>query len=209
LKRVFLFSVKHTLSVAFLLFQFLQDGVSKTGYAEYFLRPALPYLSRLLSDNHRFLEDAAKEYTLDENNRRKLKVIYNPCGILHETTVSLSKANIDALAARTPERRLRVLWAGRLDTEKRVDLLIDIVRNCSFADFTVYGQCVVDECEALPELPNLTYRGPFSSPLEMVANTYFDAFIFTSRWEGMPNILLELVHSGFQLLLQRLVVLRN
>ncbi|EAX48963.1 glycosyl transferase, group 1 [Thermosinus carboxydivorans Nor1] len=176
-------------------FQF-DPGGKKIGYAAYFLQPGLPYLSGLLSDNRRFLNDAIREYALDEASQRKLRVVYNPCRILDETTISRSRAFIRTLAARSPGRRLRVLWAGRLDAEKRVDLLLEIIRHCSFADFVVFGHCVVDEEKTLPVLPNLIYRGPFSNPRELITDSDFDGFIFTSRWEGMPNIILEVGALG-------------
>lgn len=74
-----------------------------------------------------------------------------------------------------------MLWAGRLDAEKRIDLL-EVVRRCGTADFRVFGQVVLNDQDALPELPNLSYEGPFTSPQEWLDRYDFDAFVFTSRW---------------------------
>ena len=40
-------------------FQFTPDGRKKIGYAAAFLKPGMPYLCGLMSDNRRFLDDAA------------------------------------------------------------------------------------------------------------------------------------------------------
>lgn len=165
-------------------FQFAPDKVTKIGYAAYFLKQGLPHLTGLLSDNRRFIDDAALEYGLNDEERSKLRVLYQPCRLEAAPPaqgVPFNKA----------DRRLQVIWAGRLDEEKRVDLFIEIVRRCTFADFKVFGQVVLGDGAKLPSLPNLSYEGAFSSPLDWIERHSFDAFLFTSKWEGLPNILIE------------------
>jgi glycosyltransferase involved in cell wall biosynthesis len=175
-------------------FQYLPGTRRKTGYASYFLQPALPHLQGLLSDNYRFITDAIAEYDLDATASKKLHVIYNPCRTFLD---SCSPVSSSSPRTNEPERRLRVLWAGRLDAEKRVDLLCDVARNCVFADFLVFGHRVVDANEMQLSLqPNLIFKGGFSDPHELVQEGPFDAFLFTSRWEGLPNILLEVGALG-------------
>lgn len=186
-------------------FQFAPDGHKKIGYAAYFLQQAMPHLAGLLSDNQRFIDDAAREYGFDDAARARMAVLYQPCRLETETG---GGAGARRLAARrqslqgapAPAGRAQILWAGRLDAEKRVDLFLDVVRRCTFADFRVFGQVVLDDAAALPQLPNLSYEGPFSSPLEWVARHDFDAFLFTSRWEGMPNVLVEAGAMGLSII---------
>ncbi len=167
-------------------FQFAPDGRTKIGYAAYFLKKAMPFLTGLLSDNQRFIEDAVAEYGFDPEIRSRMHVLYQPCTFVDGAT----RATVEP-RSRTAYERPQILWAGRLDAEKRVDLFLDVVRRCTFADFRVYGQVVLDGDKTLPTLPNLSYEGPFSSPLQWVEHFDFNAFLFTSKWEGMPNILLE------------------
>ena len=174
-------------------FQFTPDGRRKIGYAAGFLKKGMPHLCGLLSDNQRFLDDAAKEYHFGPQEQAKMHVLYQPCRLLDK---GVSAHGRQRLAHRRSSGgafhgRPQVLWAGRLDAEKRVDLFLDVVRQCPFADFRVFGQVVLDQGMDLPVLPNLSYEGPFSSPIEWLERFDFDAFLFTSRWEGMPNILLE------------------
>lgn len=177
-------------------FQFAPNGKTKTGYAAYFLKPGLPHLVGLLSDNQRFVRDAAVEYALDASERDKMRAIYNPVRTNGSSLVPAVDSRLKDLAARNPHRRLRVLWAGRLDEEKRIDLLLELIDQVDFVDFHVYGQAVVNAETVLPSRPNVFYKGPFSSPEELVQDIVYDALVFTSRWEGMPNILLEVGALG-------------
>lgn len=179
-------------------FQYLPGTRRKTGYASYFLQPALPHLEGLLSDNYRFITDAIAEYDLDETASKKLHAIYNPCRTFLDSCSPLTSSSP---GANGPERRLKVLWAGRLDAEKRVDLLCDVARSCVFDDFLVFGHRVVDTDELPLSLPpNLIFKGGFSDPHELVRDGPFDAFLFTSRWEGLPNILLEVGALGIPII---------
>lgn len=178
-------------------FQFAPDDRTKIGYAAYFLKKGMPHLEGLHSDNQRFVTEAAREYELSIDERARLAVLYLPCRLL----VSEGETNGERRLQQRQEqlqtpaadkgRRPQFLWAGRLDAEKRIDLFLEIVQRCSFADFRVYGQVVLNDSNVLPNLPNLSFEGPFTTPMEWLERYEFDAFVFTSKWEGMPNILLE------------------
>jgi glycosyltransferase involved in cell wall biosynthesis len=172
-------------------FQFAPNGRTKTGYAAYFLKPGLPSLVGLLTDNQRFVRDAATEYALSASEMEKLHVVYNPVRASGKGVVPPIEIRLEELASRRSDRRLRVLWAGRLDEEKRVDLLVELIEQADFADFDVFGQAVVNAATVLPARANVNFRGAFGAPEELVQDVIYDAFVFTSRWEGMPNILLE------------------
>jgi len=183
-------------------FQFAPDGRQKIGYAAYFLKQGMPHLAGLLSDNQRFVDDAALEYELSVEERARMAVLYQPCRLLlygvgrEAGSQRLARHRQRLLEASGQRGRPQILWAGRLDAEKRVDLFLEVARRCTFADFRVFGQVVLEEGTALPALPNLSYEGPFSSPMEWLERFDFDAFVFTSNWEGMPNILIEVGALG-------------
>ncbi|WP_423378461.1 glycosyltransferase family 4 protein [Burkholderia sp. LMG 32019] len=176
-------------------FQFAADGKSKTGYAAYFLRPGLPALTALLSDNQRFVTDARVEYQLGDQGS-KLHAIYNPSRASGDNWRAAALDRIVRRGVELAGKRPAFLWAGRLDKEKRVDLLVALAKACPHFDFYVYGQSVVDSGGLLPNLSNIYLEGPFTSPTELVADRLYTGFIFTSKWEGMPNILLEIGSLG-------------
>lgn len=177
-------------------FQFGEDGRTKIGYAAYFLQPGLPPLTALLSDNQRFVEDARVEYGLTGEPAEKLKAIYNPSRALLDGWRAQALDRISRRHIELAGKRPAFLWAGRLDKEKRIDLLVKLVQECPQFDFYVYGQAVVDSEEQLPTLPNVHVMGPFTSPSELIIERPYTGFIFTSKWEGMPNILLEVGALG-------------
>lgn len=177
-------------------FQFAPDGKSKIGYAAYFLQPGIRHLTGLLSDNKRFIEDASEEYRLSKEDRSKMHAVYNPVRVDRSRLSPDIYTRLAEISARQIDRRLKVLWAGRLDEEKRIDLLFELIKNCDFADFDVYGSRVMTQDSALPHFSNVQYKGAFSTPEELADGTIYDAFIFTSRWEGLPNILLEVGALG-------------
>ncbi|KWC87398.1 glycosyl transferase family 1 [Burkholderia cepacia] len=180
-------------------FQFAEDGKSKIGYAAYFLQPGLPALTALLSDNQRFVTDARAEYNLGQQGD-KLRAVYNPSRMATDGWKTRALARIASRGQDLAGQRPAFLWAGRLDKEKRVDLLLALVRACPHIDFYVYGQAVVNVSEQLPDLANLHLMGPFTSPEELVRERAYTGFIFTSKWEGMPNILLEIGALGMPII---------
>ncbi|MFX1716100.1 glycosyltransferase [Paraburkholderia sp. A1RO-5L] len=178
-------------------FQFADDGKTKIGYAAYYLQPGLPMLTALLSDNERFVIDARDEYQLKEEGR-KLRTVYNPSRV---AVGQWKAAAFERIASRAVDgKRPSFLWAGRLDSQKRPELLAEIIRACPQYDFHVYGQAVVHDSKPLPDLPNLYMHGPFSSTEECLAERSYTAFLFTSKCEGMPNILLEIGTLGLPII---------
>jgi glycosyltransferase involved in cell wall biosynthesis len=56
----------------------------------------------------------------------------------------------------------------------------------------VYGSAVVDDHLPIIESEQLHLRGPFKNLAASIDPNKYDAFIFTSKWEGLPNILIEI-----------------
>ncbi|WP_064572752.1 glycosyltransferase family 4 protein [Cupriavidus gilardii] len=176
-------------------FQFTRDFASRIGYAEYYLRDAIDSLDGLFSDNLRFQNDAIETYGLSRA-RQKFFAVYNACRIAEGDWREDARCRLAQLQEASPGEPLDVLWAGRLDEEKRVDLLYEVAAQCPDFRFHVYGESVVGARLQMPELDNLRYHGPFADPAHLVKQRAYDAFLFTSRWEGMPNMLLEVGALG-------------
>jgi len=110
--------------------------------------------------------------------------------------------DIDAVpqSAITREGAGRVLWAGRLDRQKRPDVLAKIAVRMPDIAFDVYGRAVMtglgeDVIESLSSLPNVTMHGEFSRLEEVVTADHF-AYLHTTSWEGTPTILFDVAASG-------------
>jgi glycosyltransferase involved in cell wall biosynthesis len=180
-------------------FQFNPEG-SRDGYAEYYLREAIPYLDGLISDNKRFIDDAISEYRL-QSSSDKLFPIYTPSNELNDITISFAKDRIAWHSKNEhPIKRMRCLWAGRLDEQKRWKLFLDIVEKCDFCDFDMFGQAVMGTNPMIQKLPNLYFYGSFESFSQILQNKDYDAFLFTSQWEGLPTTLLGVGSWGIPII---------
>ncbi|WP_066963977.1 glycosyltransferase [Microbulbifer sp. Q7] len=105
---------------------------------------------------------------------------------------------------RLPERPLgsekpkfRFLWASRIAPEKRPDLLVEISRALNLTGYAIQIDVFGNVDEGLDpsqlfgvEGASINYKGGFSSFYKLPLQNY-DAFLYTSAYDGLPNILLE------------------
>jgi glycosyltransferase involved in cell wall biosynthesis len=147
------------------------------GFNRFYVPQCFHHLTAALSDHQKELNAVGEIFNFDPS---KLFAHYQPIDLapIHRRPIG---------------DRLDVLWAGRLDRQKRPDLLEAIARRCEDLPITfhVFGSTVLgDKRTAAPAGCNIRYHGPFdgfsSLPLDR-----FDAFLYTSQWDGMPNVLLE------------------
>lgn len=94
----------------------------------------------------------------------------------------------------------RLLWASRVSAQKRPELIgkITTALRKEYPDMAIeiYGQIEYGyQQQIFFDIPGVTYRGSFdgfdSLPIE-----HFDAFIYTTAFDGLPNIVLEALGSG-------------
>lgn len=91
---------------------------------------------------------------------------------------------------------MRILWASRLDYQKRPQLLKNIAEQLAEeklpVHIDVYGSSVFGGYDAslFDDLSNVSYRGAFSDFMKLPLDTY-DLFLYTSFFDGIPNVLLE------------------
>lgn len=161
--------------------EFDESGVP-TGYAESHLLDCSPWLDGVLVDN------------------RRAPVVWQ-----RRHGVPASLFSVVAFPAPSPgvpviRRSLgqRVLWAGRFDRQKRLDLVAEIAQLTPELHWDVHGSPVVPghgvSVVALSRLPNVTLHGQFGSFAEIMTGAH-GVFVYTSSWDGMPTILLDAAQS--------------
>jgi glycosyltransferase involved in cell wall biosynthesis len=168
------------------------------GYAADYMKGALPHLDALLSDNASFFK-LSEEAFGSLGDPKKLVTVYNASPVWPDAVVRDSDTRLARLAEPIPPtERLQVLWAGRFDREKRPDLLIAAARARPEIDFHVYGSVIVDVNSKLSttDLANVHIHGPFSSAADAAGARLHHLMMFTSLFEGMPNVLLEFGSLG-------------
>ncbi|SUS06003.1 Glycosyl transferase family 1 [uncultured Defluviicoccus sp.] len=170
----------------------------REGYAADYLKGALPYLDALLSDNASFFKLSEQAFgSLGDPD--KLVTVYNAAPVWSEKIVHHTDTRLAELTRPiAPMDRLQVLWAGRFDREKRPDLLIAAAKARPDIDFHVYGSVIVDVNSefSTTDLANVHIHGPFSSAADVAGARLHHVMMFTSLWEGMPNVLLEFGSLG-------------
>ena len=154
-----------------------------------FLRPPgfLDVVERVLVDSERFIERMAVEWGYDAE----------------KFAVQRSVVDVTRRAGAPPPRagreRLQVLWAGRFDLPKRLDVLARVSARAAErgvpVTFHFYGDEVMGDAGLLESLSRLEASGAVRHPpFERFADLPlqdFDAYILTSEWEGVPLTVLE------------------
>lgn len=161
------------------------DGL-EAGY--WFQASELRNVDRYLTDNQTLPRARARSFALDLE--RVYSIAYPVEPTLRHTT------RRGAVGPR------RVLWASRLDREKQPTLVFDIARRMPEVEFHMFGRPVLGDVQLPAPPPNVVLRGGFDGWNSIPAER-FDCFLFTSLWEGMPNIILEAMGSGLPVIASR------
>ena len=166
------------------------DG-AKGGYAsaDYFAAN-FDTIAAILTDTEYFKNDLIQTYAIPAALREKIVPVRMPARLAARTP---SVARIAASNSTEPKV---VIWAGRLDRQKRFDLVLQIARLMPDVQFHCWGKAVVDDAPAFESLPaNVTMHEPYTS-FDELPLTQVGAWLFTSAWEGLPNILIEIATLG-------------
>jgi glycosyltransferase involved in cell wall biosynthesis len=92
----------------------------------------------------------------------------------------------------------RVLWAGRIDAQKRPDLLLEIARASPDIVYEVWGVPLLSGEAIMPDImaqPNIEFRGPFDG-FASIDKSNVGCLLYTSAFDGTPNLLLEAMACG-------------
>lgn len=101
-------------------------------------------------------------------------------------------------------RPLSILWAARIDIDKRPDIPLKIAKELKrqniLAQIDVYGDSTFnsneDVFDEIKQSKDVRYKGPFSGGLQSLPVSKYDVYLLTSPNEGMPNSVLEAMGLG-------------
>ncbi len=156
----------------------------RNGYSDLYLRQCLPHLSGIYFDNRSYIDEMTERFGIPPELRTRLVPLLQPAP-------QMPSARHERLSGEP----LRVLWAGRLTLQKNVDLLIAIAENAPQFTFHIWGGRGDDLFERrLADLaqrcPSVQFHGPFDR-FDALPLSSYDALLYTSLWDGIPNVLLE------------------
>ena len=162
----------------------IQDRQFRDGHITKFLQKNIEFISKIISDN---------QFIIDQDIK------------IFGSTYSKKYQLIDAIVENKNKWKKgkpsnKILWASRFAWEKRPEILIEISKNLNAfnADLSIsiYGRNTLPELmNELLRNKNVMYHGEFSNFSEIPIDEY-DFLLYTSRFEGTPNIILEALASG-------------
>jgi glycosyltransferase involved in cell wall biosynthesis len=106
---------------------------------------------------------------------------------------------------RPANRRPRVLFVGALRVFKGPHVVLDAAQRFPEADFVVVGDGVMSQAlrERAKGLANVVMRGSLGRSEVREEYRAADIFLFPSRWEGSPRVLLEAAASGLPVIARK------
>lgn len=162
-----------------------EDRFFTNGYSADFISENMEALDLIVSDNERIMSD----------DLRRMDSISGKEACL---------STLCELAEMPPERRSakhtkRLLWASRLDPEKRPELLkkiaVALERARPDLSIDVWGESYSGfDVAQLERLPNVRVRGSYSGFASLEPQQY-DVFLYTTAFDGLPNVVIEAMAS--------------
>ena len=139
-------------------------------------------INNIFTDNKNIINTVVKRNAFD---RKKFKVHYQPIEF------SIKKRNNNR------KKTKKILWAGRIDIVKMPEVVVEISKQLKDIQIDIYGAFANDRFneKMFDELGGIKYCGEYKSFNEIPTDNY-DLFLYTSRNDGIPNVILEATAAG-------------
>ncbi|HBS2478901.1 glycosyltransferase [Klebsiella pneumoniae] len=161
-------------------FSFLMNVSSFKKYVYSFIERLLSLNTDAIICTSNYERNMAIQYGLKKD---KLFVVYNG---IQEPIV-----NIDDDMNPFDSHKINILYVGRFDYQKGIDILFDIINAAGTKyHFTLVGDTVHDSFNR-PELASVTYTGWLNSKQLAKYYKYADVTIMPSRWESFGLVAAE------------------
>lgn len=148
------------------------------------LRKQLPHITILVSD---CMHTVSVDTNVMGTPAAKHHVIYAQCDVIEAQEVQ-----------HVPPRH-RLLWSSRICGQKRPDLLLLIGKSLEkilpHVKIDVFGHCEEPYSPVMFDTTAISYKGTYNSFAELKTDHY-DGFLYTSAFDGLPNVILEALGSG-------------
>lgn len=150
-------------------------------------------VSRVLVDSQHYVDSMVREFGYD---RGKFAI--------QNHVVDLPLREREEPAVFDAARPLRVLWAGRFDLPKRLDVLAEVAEAVQAARLPVVIEFHGGEVMGHPGLDRVlrrlaeagAVRNPPYAGFRALQLERYDAYLMTSEWEGVPHTALEAMAVG-------------
>ena len=164
----------------------------RVGYPTEFFPDTHGCLTALFTDTRYLKNELIRTYALPPEVSDRIVAIASPSKTPSITT-TMAERGVETAPARAAPL---FLWGGRLDLQKRFDLLVAIARRMPNCEFRCWGTAMLDAAPDLSLLPaNVAMMGSFKNLTDLPLGES-DGWIFTSAWEGLPTTIIELGKLG-------------
>jgi len=160
------------------------ENNEQVGYPSEFFVTTTDYLKGIFVDNQFLKDELTCKYCLPSVIKNKIHVLQTP-----------ADESIGFINSPDNPGRKRIFWGGRFDRQKRVDILIDIAKAMPVIDFWVWGRTVLEKDVSFDFPPNVKLWGEYES-LDDVPLIACDLWLYTSMWDGLPTILIDIASRG-------------
>lgn len=174
--------IKLNISLFMREFSFEKDRISS--FADPYLVSVWDIVNLVFTDNQKIIDQALENNAFEKS---KFRVHYQP-------------ENLDFHAPKlidTSKKKFKILWASRVAFQKRPDLLKKI-SNILPENFEIDAYGIIEKKQYSEKYFNnsrVNYKGGFNGVKSLNIDDY-DAYLYTSQTDGIPNILLEISAAG-------------
>lgn len=167
----------------------------QTGYPLRRVYRHFDQLAGIFTDSQFLEQDLITRHRVPADQQARIQVLPNPV----DPEIQIVPASPPDPDTQTLTRRKQVFWAGRMDPQKRVDLVYAIAAAMPDVDFHLWGDAVMGHTKALPPKPdNVTLHGAYAR-FDALPLHEADLWLYTSAWDGVPSMLLEVAMTGLPL----------
>lgn len=168
-----------------------QAGV-RFGYPGEFYPATGGFLSAIFTDSMFLKRELTRLYEVPPSLESKIIPLFTPT----ESHADMATPAARSIGTMDLQKRPTVFWAGRLDRQKRFDLVLDIAAKMPHVDFLCWGKPLLDG-PTTPYTcpPNVVLQPEFRS-LDEIPWADADVWLFTSAWEGTPTMLIQVAMKG-------------
>lgn len=143
-------------------------------------------MKAVCTDSHFLRDDLIRQFYVPEDQQSALHVLEAP------VNPDLARAPIEAPKNARPQ----LFWASRMDQQKRLDVVYEVARQMPHVDIRMWGQAVANGPDLKKDRPeNVILEGAYARFDELPLDQA-DAWLYTSEWDGVPSILLEVAMTG-------------
>jgi len=163
-----------------------QGDIWREGSAFQSISENIGYIHRFISDHQALVESDRQLFSTFEE---RWQCIYTKCELPTRAWIQPSR-----------EARIKLLWASRISSQKRPQLVLRIAdklkEQMPNVEIDVYGRCDPgQDVSSIQARANLTYLGPYKNFFDIDLSGY-TAFLYTSHFDGLPNVVLEAMAAG-------------